>query len=186
MLSAEPTYKIELELPGNLATKEPNQLQRTMIHHLLLNDEIVMADALALLSQDDLRWLIESLLQDAQDALFLADTVTDPIRRQQFWIRYKDCLELLFGWHEQWSRYHNHLLSLLHTTARRYSPEELKPERTKLLLRLTQQLSEETVYQEDVFAAKRGLSEVGLDTTLDLAPVAEQLFASYVEELSRD
>jgi hypothetical protein len=181
----QPTLRIELELPASLSAKEPQQLQRTMIRYLLLNDEITMPDALGLLSVVDQRWLVERLVQDAQEALFLADTVADPDRRARFWSQYQDLLGRLFYWHEHWSEFHNELLALLQTVARRYAPQNLTPERTKLLLHLLQRLRETHLYQEDVFSAKRALHTLGLETRLDLSPVAEPLFASYLSELNR-
>lgn len=185
----QPTLRIELELPGSLAGKEPQQLQRTMIHYLLLNlllnNEITMPDALALLPVADQSWLVETLLQDAQEALFLADTVTDPVRRTRFWSQYHELLGHLFYWHEHWSEFHNELLTLLQTVVQRYAPQNLTPERTKLLLHLMQRLHETHLYREDVFSAKRALHDLGLETRLDLGPVADQLFASYLRELNR-
>lgn len=182
----ELTVKIELELPSSLAAKEPNQLQRTVIHHLLRNDEIPMIDALASLSELDQLWLVETFIQDAQEDLFLAETVKDPTRRQQYWMQYQNRLEQLIFWHEHWSEFHNELLVLLHTVTRRYAPQTLTPEQTKLLLRLTQRLHESSLYREDIFAAKRALHDLGFETTLDLTPVADQLFTSYAQELNRD
>lgn len=181
----QPIRKIELALPYNLSTQKTNHLQRTMLHYLLRNGEITMPDALSLLPAPDQRWLVETLMQDAQEALILAETVSDPTRRERFWTQYYNLLDNLFYWHEAWSEFHNELLVLLHTVARRYAPSDLTPERTKLLLRLLQRLQELSLYREDLFAAKRALHELGLETTLDLSPVADQLFASYLSELNR-
>lgn len=179
------TLRIELELPGNLSTKEPKQLQRTMIRHLLLTDEITMADALALLTSPDQNWLVDALLQDAQEALFLANAVNDLTRQARFWTQYNELLGYLFFWHEHWSEFHNELLALLQTVARRYTPQDLTPERTKFLLQLMQRLQETHLHREDIFAVKRALRDLGLETTLELGPVANQLFPSYVAELNR-
>ncbi|MFN8486194.1 MAG: hypothetical protein U0350_01300 [Caldilineaceae bacterium] len=179
------TLRIELELPGSLSSKEPKQLQRTMIRHLLLTNEITMVDALALLTSADQNWLVEALLQDAQEALFLADAVNDLTHRTRFWTQYNELLGYLFSWHEYWSEFHNELLALLQTVARRYTPQDLTPERTKFLLQLMQRLQETYLYREDIFAAKRALRELGLQTTLELSSVANQLFPSYLAELNR-
>lgn len=141
------------------------------MRYLLLNDEIAMSDALALLSVSDQSWLVETLLQDAQEALALADTVNDPARRTRFWSQYQALLGHLFAWHEHWSEFHNELLALLETVARRYSPQNLTPERTKLLLHLLHRLHETHLYREDVFSARCSLRALGLETALDLSPV---------------
>ena len=179
------TLRIELELPGSLSTKEPTQLQRTMIYHLLLADEITMPDAFNLLTPVDQRWLVDTLRRDAQEALVLADTVNEPTRRERFWAQCHTLLGHLFYWHEHWSEFHNELLALLQTVTRRYSPQNLTPERTKLLVHLIQRLDETHLYREDLFSAKRALRALGLETTLDLSPVAEELFSSYLSELNR-
>ncbi len=41
------------------------------------------------------------------------------------------------------------------------------------------------LYREDVFSARRSLRACGLETALDLRPVAEPLFASYLSKLNR-
>ena len=46
-------------------------------------------------------------------------------------------------------------------------------------------LYETNLYREDVFSARRSLRTPGLETALDLRPVAEPLFASYLSELNR-
>ena len=46
-------------------------------------------------------------------------------------------------------------------------------------------LHETNLYREDVFSARRSLRTLGLETALDLSPVAEPLLASYLSELNR-
>lgn len=181
----QPTQRIELELPGRLSSKEPTQLQRTLLHHLLLTGEITMAEAIESLAVADQAWLVQTLLQDAQEALLMADTVTEPLRRTRFWTQFHEVLGYLFYWHEHWSEFHNELLALLQTVARRYPPQAITSPQITLLLHLLQRLHETHLVREDVFAAKRALYDQGLETVLDLTPVANQLFTSYLHELNR-
>ena len=71
------------------------------------------------------------------------------------------------------------------TGKRNCSSQNLTPERTKLLLYLLHRLHETHLYREDVFSARRLLRACGLETALDLSPVAEPLLASYLSELNR-
>lgn len=179
------TATIELELPRNVIGKDHRQVQRSVLRHLVLDGESTLADVLPLLSRSDQQWLVAMLLNDAQEALFLADAINDLSRRQRAWSQFYTLLDQFFSWHEHWSEFHNELLAILHTVARRYSPQDLTPERTKLLLHFVQRLHDTHLYQEELFAAKRALQALGLATTLDLRPVAETLFTSYLDELNR-
>ncbi len=180
-----PTTTLELKIPLHSPLAQPAQMQRAFVRHLLQEGQITMPDALALLMMEDQAWLVEKLLNDAEKALLLAAQVTDPALRESYWQQYHGLLGYLFHWHEHWSTYHSQLLSVLRTAVRRYPVAELTAERAKIMRRLTLRLHEDRLYREDVFSAEHALRDVGWDPLLDLAPVADQLFQSYVKELGR-
>ena len=179
------TTTIALELPLPPLAKQREQLQRTVIRHLLLDGELAMPDALALLSADNQTWLVETLIRDAEEALLLAAQPMDALLRDRYWQQYHTLLGYLFAWHEHWSAYHSQLLSALRMAARRYAVQALTPERAKVMRTLTRRLLEDRLYREDVFSAEHALQDVGWDTLLNLAPIANELFTSYAEELGR-
>ena len=176
---------LELKIPAHSPLAQPAQMQRAFVRHLLLEGQTTMPDALSMLSTDDQAWLVEKLISDAEKALSLAAQVTDPSLREFYWQQYHTLLGYLFRWHEHWSTYHSQLLSVLRTAVRRYPVQELTAERAKIMRRLTLRLHEDRLYREDVFSAEHILRDVGWNTLLDLAPIADQLFQSYAEELGR-
>lgn len=178
------TATIELKVPRRAEQTEQEELQRSMVHHLLAKGQITSAEARELLPADDRVWLLNMLLKEAQENLFLTRQVVDLEWRQRFWNDYDFRLGSLLEWHEEWSTYHNDLLSLLRTVVRRYEPQSLSSEQLELLQSLTQWLHEKQLYREDIFAATRSLSELGLETLMDFGPIARQLVASYDAELN--
>lgn len=180
-----PTLTVELELPAHALSDQRTPLHRSMIRHLLHEERITMPEALALLAPADQVWLVETTLQDAQEALLLASQLTEPAWRERYWRQYNNLLGYLFHWHEHWSTYHTEILTVLRTVLRRYSVRELTPKRAKVLQMLTARLYADRLYREDVFAAEQALQDVGWDTVSALAPIADQLLPSYLQELGR-
>lgn len=180
-----PTMTVELELPAHTLSDQREPLQRSMIRHLLREDRITMPEALALLDSADQTWLVETTIQDAQEVLLLASQLTEPTRRERYWQQYNKLLGDLFHWHEHWSTYHSETIAVLRTVLRRYSVRELTPKRAKVLQLLTARLQADTLYREDVFAAEQALRDVGWETVADLAPLADQLVPSYLQQLDR-
>lgn len=180
-----PTLTVELELPVHALSDQREPLQRSMIRHLLHEERITMPEALALLGPADQVWLVETTIHDAQEALLLASQLVEPTWRERYWQQYNKLLGYLFHWHEQWSTYHTEILTVLRTVLRRYAVRDLTPQRAKVMQMLTARLYADCLYREDVFAAEHALQDVGWDTTLDLAPIADQLLPSYLQELDR-
>jgi len=180
-----PIATIELKLPTRSLTDQRERLQRSLVYHLLRDGQLTMPEALAPLSPEDQTWLIETLLRDVEESLFLTSQVSDADWRQRFWQQYNDLLGHLFHWHDHWSAYHSELLAILRMVARRYPRQDLRLEQIETMQALTRRLSEKQLYREDIFSATCALRDVGLDTLLDLSPVADQLFASYLSELGR-
>lgn len=176
---------VELKLPARSLANQREQLQRSLVYHLLRDGRVTMPEVLDLLSPKDQAWLVETLLRDAEESLFLASQVADVAWRQRFWQQYGKLLGHLFHWHDRWSEYHGELLAILRTLMRRYSRQDLTPEQFEIMQALTRRLREKQLYREDIFSATCALRDVGLDTLLDLSPVADQLFASYLAELDR-
>lgn len=180
-----PTMTVELKLPAHALSDQREPLQRSMIRHLLHEARITMPEALTLLAATDQAWLVETTIQDAQEALLLASQLTEPTRRERYWQQYNNLLGYLFHWHEHWSTYHTEILTVLRTILRRYSVRELTPKRAKVLQMLTARLHADRLYREDVFAAEHALQDVGWDPVSALAPIADQLIPSYLQELGR-
>lgn len=180
-----PTTTLTLELPTHALSNQRDPLQRSMIRHLLYEERITMPEALALLSPEDQAWLVDTIIRDAQDNLVIAARLTDPVLQERYWQQYNNLLGHLFHWHEHWTPYHSELLTVLRTVIRRYPVQDLTPERTKLMGELTARLYTDRLYREDVFAAEQALHDVGWDTVLDLSPIADTLFQSYLEDLGR-
>jgi len=180
-----PTTTVALELPAHALSNQREPLQRSMIRHLLHDQRITMPEALALLAPTDQAWLVEVTIRDAQECLTLATQLTDPAWRERYWQRYNSLLGYLFYWHEQWSTYHTEILTVLRLVLRRYAVHDLTPNRAKVLQTLTARLYAERLYREDVFAAEHALQDVGWDAVVELAPIADQLLPSYLEELGR-
>lgn len=180
-----PTMTIELKVPAHALSDQREPLQRSMIRHLLHEERITMIEALALLSPADQEWLVEITIQDAQEALTLAAQLTDTVWRERYWQQYNHLLGYLFHWHEHWSTYHTEILTVLRTALRRYPVRDLTPKRAKVLQMLTARLFADHLYREDVFAAENALQDAGWDVMLDLAPVADQLLPSYLQDLGR-
>lgn len=179
------TATIELKVPQRTEQVGQEQLQQSMVHHLLTKRQITSAEARELLTIDEHEWLLNTLLKEAQENLFLTRQVVDPEWRQRFWEQYNFRLGCLLEWHEDWSTYHNDLLSILRTVVRRNEPQNLSSEQLDLLQTLTQRLRDKQLYREDIFAATNSLSELDLETLLDFGPIATQLVASYDAELNR-
>jgi len=182
-----PTKTIELELPTKIDVEPRERLQRSMLQHLLMEKEITMSDALTLLSAEDQKWLVNNVLQTAQENLFIACHISDEIWSQKCWQRYSNLLGHLFAWfhREDDLSYHGQLLAMLRTLTRRYSPLEFTSEQIELIQRLTLRLHEDELNQDDILTGIDSLEKNGLSTLLDLSPVADQLFESYVGELGR-
>lgn len=180
-----PTSTIKLELPVRTLSNQNEPLQRSMIRHLLHEQRVTMPEALALLTSDDQVWLVETTLQDAQESLSLATQLTDNALRTRYWQRYGTLISYLAHWHEHWSTYHTELLTVLQTVIHLYAVDDLTPKRAKVMQMLMSRLQADTLYREDVFAAEHALQDVGLNTVLDLGPIADQLLPSYIEELGR-
>lgn len=182
-----PTKMIELELPTKIDLEPRERLQRSMLQHLLMEKEITMLDALTLLSEDDQRWLVNNVLQTAQENLFIACHISDEIWSKKCWQRYSNQLGHLFAWFHREAdlSYHGQLLAMLRTLTRRYSPLQFTAEQIELIQRLTLRLHEDKLNQDDILTGMCNLEESGLSTLLDLSPVADQLFVSYVDELGR-
>ncbi|MFQ5854305.1 MAG: hypothetical protein ACE5LU_01480 [Anaerolineae bacterium] len=176
---------MQLKLPARSLANQREQLQRSLVYHLLRDGRVTMPEALGLFSPEDQAWLVETLLQDVEESLFLTSQISDVTWRQRFWQQYNDLLGHLFHWHDHWSEHHGELLAILRTVARRYSQQDLTPEQFEVMQALTRRLREKQLYREDIFSATCALRDVGLDTLLDLSPVADQLFASYLAELDR-
>jgi len=172
-------------VPQRTGQIEQKQLQRSMIYHLLTERQITTAEARELLTADERLWLRNVLLKEAEENLFLTTQVIDPQWRQQFWEQYNFRLGCLLEWHEEWSTYHNDLLSILRTVVRRHPLHTLSSVQLESLQSLTHRLHEKQLYREDIFAATHALNELGLDTLLDFGPIAQQLIASYDAALSR-
>lgn len=181
------TKTVELELPIKANTNQQNHLQRSAIRQLVMDKEITMADALPLLSVDDQHWLVNGILQTAQENLFVACHISDELWAREYWKRYNIALGHLFSWFHKDSdlSYHGQVLAMLRALIRRYSPQELAHEQIELIQRLTLRLHEKELGENDVLASMIRIEESGLSTLLDLSPVADQLFASYVDELRR-
>lgn len=180
-----PTLTVELELPAHALSDQRTSLQRSMIRHLLHEERITMPEALALLGPADQAWLVETTIQDAQEALLLASQLTEPAWRERYWQQYNKRLGYLLHWHEHWSTYHTEIVTVLRTVLRRYAVRDLTPKRAKVLHMLTDRLHADRLYREDVFAAEQALQDVGWNVVVDLAPIADQLLPSYLQELGR-
>lgn len=179
------TMTVELKLPVHALANQREPLQRTMIRHLLHDRRITMPEALALLSPNDQQWLVESILREAQDDLALATQLTEPTLRERYWQQYDYWLGCLFHWHEHWSTYHTELLTILRMAVRRYPVHDLTHQRARTMQMLMIRLQADQLYQGDVFAAEQALQDVGWNTVVDLAPIADQLLPGYREELGR-
>ncbi len=179
------TMTVELKLPVHALANQREPLQRTMIRHLLHDQRITMPEALALLTLNDQQWLVDSILREAQDDLALAAQLTELALRERYWQQYNHWLGCLLHWHEHWSTYHTELLTVLRMALRRYSVYDLTPQRAKVMQMLTARLLADHLYQADVFAAEQALQAVGWNTVVDLAPIADQLLPTYLEELGR-
>ena len=181
------TQTVELKLPEKIYTNQQVNLQRSVIQHLLMEEEITMSDALALLTMDDQQWLVNSILNMAQENLFVASQISDQAWSEKYWKRYNDLLGYLFAWFHKESdfSYHGQLLAILRTITRRYTPQKLTSVQIELLQRLTLRLSEKRLSQKDILAITHAVEESGLHTLLNLSPVADKLFVSYADELER-
>ncbi|MEM7531662.1 MAG: hypothetical protein AAF639_05785 [Chloroflexota bacterium] len=185
MLSAQ---LAELQLPSELESQQENDFQRSVIYHLLVDKKIKVRDALPLLSTNDQQWLVSTILHTAQETLFVACHISDESWSQTYWQRYRDLLGHLFVWFHQDVdvSYHGQLLSILRTITRRYQPMQLTATQIEYIQRLTMRLHEKHLSQDDITEITYTLENDGLHTLMDLAPIADELFASYVAELGRD
>ena len=185
------TKTIQLQLPIDLHTDRDEQFQRSLIQNLLMEKRITMANAMESLSHDDLQWLVTAILQTAQENLFIACHIDDETWSVKYWQRYSSLLGHLFIWYHREGdgghtpNYHGQLLSILRTIVRRCAPQDLNSDQVELIQRFTLRLQDQELHREDIFSITQTLQEHGLDTLLDLSPIADKLFVSYVEELGR-
>lgn len=182
------TKTFEFQLATDIDPNEQEQLHRSVTLHLLTEKKMKMVDALARLSPDDQQWLVNAILKMAQENLYVACHIADEKWVAMYWHRYGEALGHLFAWYHQ-SRdvsCHGQLLSILRTITRRYSPKQLTAEQLEYIQRLTMRLHDKHVSQEAISEITHKLEGEGIHTLMDLSPIADQLFTSYVAELGRD
>ncbi|MEM7534621.1 MAG: hypothetical protein AAF639_20750 [Chloroflexota bacterium] len=182
------TQTVEFQLPTEIDSNQQDELHRSFLLHLVTEKKMKMRDALKQLSIDDQQWLAYTILQTAQENLYVACHISDEAWAQKYWQRYGDLLGHLFARFYKSRDVSNHgqLLSILRTIVRRYNLIDLTPEQIEITQRLTLRLHEQHLQREDILAVTRMLEANGLHTLLDLSPIADQLVASYIAELGRD
>ena len=181
------TQILELQLSTNINPNKQNDLYRSVILHLLREKKMKMQDALDQLLPHDQQWLVNTIIQTAQENLYVTCHISNENWSQKYWQQYGDLLEHLPAWYHKDTdvSYHGQLLSILRTIVHRYSSMQLTAQQLEYIQRLTIRLHEKQLSQKDISEITHTLENNSIQTLLDLSPVVDELFDSYTTQLGQ-